>query len=291
MTESNFATPVSPSLESFAQQLGETTLQRAQSFKTTVLLGQRLVFKFPEQSHKTTDTDHKEMHVLQLLAERLSTVWKRVVPCFVAAHEVEGVGLVQAHTRLEGEHPKRVTDQLASELGHFLRALHSIGNWVALIEFEGDKGMSFRDYLRTASEKFATKLDGNVDAKDWQLVRQAVARTKEAAEQLGSDPPLVLVHKDLHLGNLLVDANGRLSGVIDWAAAQTAPREWEFSILRQRLPNDWKTIINSYEGQLDIKLIDICGLIQSLRFWKSFPHQSSFVAQQRDHIKDILTNA
>ena len=86
----------------------------------------------------------------------------------------------------------------------------------------------------------------------------------------------------------LLEENGKLSGIIDWDSAQTGPKEWEFAILRQRIPKWWKKIKDSSLENINEDFVDCCGLIQSLRFWKSFPEQEDFADKQRKYIQEIL---
>lgn len=271
----------------YAQELGEDSIRAHQSFKTTVFVGDKVVFKLAELGKPKTSIA-KESHVLKLLRNGLDDHWRSLVPQVIGTREIDGVGLVQAQTRLKGQRPRKSTGDLLKSLGRFLFALHDIGSWSHLDEFEGNEPQSFAGYLVAASQKFLTRLRDKVGEEDWELLQSTAIHLETAAKSLKNEPRHVLVHKDLYLDNLLVNEVHELTGVLDWGAAQTAPKEWEFAILRQRMPEDWREIREAYGRVLDPHLLDLCGLVQSLRFWKSFPGQADFVAQQRDYIREIL---
>lgn len=275
-------------LRAYANGLGESSLKAAGSFKTKVFIGEKLVFKLSEQGRG----GKKEEYVLKLLSNKLSSRWRSIIPDIIEVKEIEGLGIIQVHTRLQGEHPKEMSEQLAMELGQFLSALHGIRSWDKITEFEGGEEISFTDYLHTAPKKFSARLEDVINANDSKLIAEAINSIEKYAEKISTEPKLVLIHKDIHLDNLLVGKDGELTGVIDWGAAQTGPKEWEFAILKQRIPEYWNQALKSYTGQpLDLELLDICGLIQSLRFWKSFPQDEPFVAQQREYIKMTLVSS
>ncbi len=280
-SEKASATP--PALKEFALTLKETALVPANSFKTQVYIGEKFIFRLPESD--------KEKYVLTILNEQLDPLSQHIIPKIITTTTLEELGEVHVYTKLLGTHPTAMTDSLASDLGKFLLHLHAVKNWDKVTEFEGGEEMDFAEYLKTSSTKYLKKLPVTLSSEDTALATRARDAVQEYAEHISTSPKLVLVHKDLHLDNLLTDDDSKLTGVIDWGASQTAPREWEFAILRQRIPEHWEKILESYgKENIDFKLMDICGLIQSLRFWKSFPQDIPFAEEQKDYIKKILNH-
>jgi len=278
-------TPIPLKLLTLSEEFGENSLVPADSFKTRVFLGEKFVFKVSEQNIE----DSKENKILGLLQARLSEDWKKVIPKVVETRYVEELGFVQVQERLVGAHPVLMNAVLAQDLGKFLKALHSSGTFEFINEFDEKPEISFNDYLRTGSLKFLSVLEKVVSNDDLLLLQNAVGRIKQYLGDSPTDPKLVLIHKDIHLQNLLVDENNNLTGVVDWGAAQTGPVEWEFAILLQRMPEYYNQILESYgESSLESTVLDVCGLIQSMRFWKSFPEDVVFVEEQRGYIKEIL---
>jgi aminoglycoside phosphotransferase (APT) family kinase protein len=197
---------------------------------------------------------------------------------------------VQAHSRLDGSAATHLSAPTATALGEFLADLHSIDSFDSLDEFDPrTERVGLADYLARYPSRFAEKLRPGLAPNDRWLVEAATAFISRRITRLPPGPPLVLLHKDLHPANILL-SDERLTGVVDWEACQTGPREWEFAILRQRFPGTWDVMARAYGRPLDPDLLDVFGVLQSLRFWKSFPHHDAFAREQREHISWILSN-
>jgi aminoglycoside phosphotransferase (APT) family kinase protein len=279
-------TGIPKQLAQLAESYGEPSLHASGGVKSVVAIGEHYVFKVVEAG-KQADADHKEQRVLDTLTQRLAPWAQALVPRAVAGTFVEGLGFVEVHTRLEGSTPNLASDELCMALGKFLRALHDCSSFEAVSEFEGEQHRAFLDYLVDSADKFQAKLDGLVGREDERLVQEAVDLVRDYAGRSPTPPPLVLVHKDLSLRNLLVSGT-RLTGVIDWAAAQTAPREWEFAILQQRFGPARDVIQGAYGLPLEPELLRVCGALQAIRFWKSFVHDEAFVQDQRSFLRRVL---
>lgn len=231
----------------------------------------------------------KERIALETVVDVLPASARHLVPRVAMVGKPEGgLGQVTAYSRLPGFHPQTIDSQVASDLGGFLRDLHDASSQRGIHEFENiDSALSFHDYVPSAIEKYVGKLFKRVDDPDHISIATKAANQAVAMLESAAAPELVLIHKDIHARNLLC-SDGRLSGIIDWEACQSGPREWEFAILRQRFPESWQRVRSAYGLELDRKVMDIAGLVQSLRFWKSFPHDPVFVRSQRDYISGIL---
>jgi serine/threonine protein kinase len=277
----------SQSLIDFAKEFGENNIASAESYKTRVFIGDKHVFKFPEHGAEGS----KEEVVLKILNEKLPEKWRSVVSQVVKSKDIEDIGLIQVQTKLVGTHSKLVSTKLAQDLGQFLSSLHGMATWEKITEFEGKEDISFNEYLRIAPEKFLAKLDEYIDTDDKNLILKAIAFIQSYLSTSPAEPEMVLVHKDISLDNLLTTSDGGLSGIIDWGASQTAPKEWEFSIIKQRMPESFDAIMLAYgKTEVNQQLFKICGLVQSIRFWKSFPGDQLFASQQRNYIKSLLAD-
>jgi aminoglycoside phosphotransferase (APT) family kinase protein len=265
---------------------GEQSLRPAGGVKSAVAIGEHYVFKVVEAG-KSSAADLKEQRVLHLLAQRLPDRARALVPRAVGSASVDGLGVVEVHQRLPGEAPRTPTDALCASLGTFLRDLHDCASYPDVTEFEGERPRPFAEYLTASAAKFRAKLSGVVGAADLRLVDAAVDVVTGYAQQAGEPPELVVVHKDLGLPNLLASAGG-LSGVVDWAAAQTAPREWEMAVVQQRFGEASQAVFRSYGRGLDPELLRVCAALQAIRFWKSFVDNAQFVEQQRALLRRVL---
>lgn len=123
---------------------------------------------------------------------------------------------------------------LVLQLAEVMRALHEEA-FPACGGFEAGAlvpASSWRAYLshRFQRRLLRVKMLPNAD-RDLMRALDACWRRHEPALQ---DRPPVLVHRDLHFGNLLVE-NHRISGVLDFEAAVAGPAEYELDQLRRFL--------------------------------------------------------
>jgi aminoglycoside phosphotransferase (APT) family kinase protein len=109
-------------------------------------------------------------------------------------------------------------DQLAADLGRFLRCLHELRPSIATslaVDPMGRADMTARiPWTRAALSDAASLWDGGRSATD----------VLSAAENLPPDGDLVVVHGDLNVRHALVSTSGGLAGVIDWGDMCRAPR-------------------------------------------------------------------
>lgn len=182
-----------------------------------------------------------------------------------------------------------MSKELTHDLGKFLRSLHDFSMQNGMHEFEDiGNSLSFHEYISKVTKKYLFKLRQAVKNREHlSIAETAVVQISRLLQEV-TEPELVILHKDIHFGNLLMSDGGHLSGVVDWETSQSGPREWEFAILRQRFPEVWQDIVRVYDHNLDYKIMNLVGLVQSLRFWKSFPEDLVFAQSQIDYILKIL---
>ncbi len=80
-----------------------------------------------------------------------------------------------------------------------------------------------------------------------------IRRTEEIVSEIGGDIPIVLAHRDLHPGNILVSRRGNVSGLVDWG--ESSQRNLPFF--------DWYYFLVSYLSRLT-KLLDFDRPVDSL---------------------------
>ena len=99
---------------------------------------------------------------------------------------------------------------LAADVAAFVRALHRVDlPDQPRARSRGGRLQPMADHVRAGIRRLAGELD----------VDRALAVWEEALAADQWTPPYVWVHADLLPGNVLVGADGRLAGVIDWSAA------------------------------------------------------------------------
>ena len=272
-----------------ASKLKDTPPVRSKhGFDASTFIGDQYVYKaYPAIGGRHSGEFRKEPRVIGMLNERLSSEFLNLVPkeCFVV--ELESVN-VAVQTRLVGESGLPMGRETAIQLSCFLSKLHEIELGNLIDEFEEDRPpVDFIEYVSTAPAKFVAKIMPTCDSSDASLLEQCLEEIRACIESAQPTKPYVLLHKDITVLNIL-QKDGDLSGVVDWSAAQSGPPEWEMGIVRQRLPEMWHTILGAYDKFLDRQLMKLCGLVQSLRFWKSYPTDNRFSEDQRRNIVALL---
>jgi aminoglycoside phosphotransferase (APT) family kinase protein len=134
--------------------------------------------------------------------------------------------------------------QLADDLGTFLRCLHglSVPELDALpLDPMGCADMAIRvPRTRTAPDE--------VDPSG--TLTNCAADILTAAETLPVAEESALVHGDLHLRHTLIDAAGRLSGVIDWGDMCRAPAAVDLSLHWSLFPPAAREIFRAAYGAI-----------------------------------------
>jgi aminoglycoside phosphotransferase (APT) family kinase protein len=274
------------SLEALAARLGEIEFERFenQGFVSQIFASANYIAKVRSvDGQQHMEGFRKEERILREL-DRLGI---ELVPRWVATEVIDGDWFVQVQTRLRGSPPKKLDIRFCRDLGEFLSRVHSAETYSGMREFDAadEQVEQFSDYVRARVGKFARRIYPHAQEAH-QLLDRAVEFVHRKADL---NPRYVLVHKDIYEPNILVDHECSLQGVVDWDAAQTAPPEWEFAIIRQRWPDHWTHVRDHYRAyDLDLDLMNLCAVVQALRFWKSFPDDRAFATQQYNTIRSIL---
>jgi hypothetical protein len=270
-------------LAEVAAELNDQILSLATGFSGSALLGKSYVYR-----------------IVNVPATKGSIVsdWLRLaaspaeskVPRSVLHRPLDEGQFLSVETKLPGTHPATLQPRTVKHLLAFLVELHSLPVPQVIDQFEGERlpAVRFWDWLASCVDSYGRKLArAGLDAEDLELVMRAGAHVDNFATAQSSVPEFRLLHKDIHPANLLVEGS-ELLGVIDWDAAMLGPIEWELAIFRQRFPERRDLIASEYTRSIDEDLLKACGLVQALRFWKSFPAQVDFVSEQRKFITELL---
>lgn len=253
-----------------------------------VLIGRSFVYKFRDlELGVVTSKTRKEAVVLSLLSKLDLKDLKFPGLIFEAIIQNERYVLVQE--RIRGNFPSRLDSEISKKLVSSLKSLHSFQFPPIVDEFEGGMKIMITDYFNSKPMVFAKKLDPYINKKDRLIVTKALEYIEKNILHLPEFRSFSLIHKDMSCNNIIVDEKDEIC-LIDWETAQTSPKEWELAILRQRFSKKWPQIRTMYCDNIDVNqnVIDICGVIQALRFWKSFPRDLNFVRQQRAAISKIV---
>lgn len=278
-------------IKSVASELDDFLIKKAENnFSNEVFIGEKYIYKVTVADYKLEKGDHlKEAKVFKILNTFLNEKWNIVVPNLISKKLINDKTYLQVHSKLKGQHPTYLSNLTVKNLAIFLSELHKINHFKGIDEFEDNhqNAVPFSHYVEKSTLKYHDKLKKNVDNNDLKLIQSAIKFIEKSNTSALNSLELVLVHKDIYKENILV-SNNDLSGVIDWEASQIAPKEWELAIIMQRYPEHWDFFLNNYSHKFDFNILKLCGLVQSLRFWKSFPTHTKFVEDQKEFIKKLL---
>ena len=150
---------------------------------------------------------------------------------------VEGAGL---------KHPRRgaAREGLCADLGRFLSALHAVPAEVAT-----DAGVPSVDLW---AERYRGLIDEALPSLP-PASRRWLATLGEEFGRIGTRAaPRVLTHGDIQGGNLLVDAEGTLTGIIDFGNAAVADPALDFAgVLNDLGWRDLERVWAHYDGLVD----------------------------------------
>ena len=182
------------------------------------------------QRHVAVPLFEREHVLLERLAQRLPLP----IPCPTYIGEVtETVPLPWfAYPLLNGEEvavqpmSRAARVELGTTIGGFLRTLHDPAT-LAAVDPRGDLPLDpgRRANMTSVDDRLATGIT-HAAAAGFTLTaveQAAMADVRAAAMAADADPTPVLVHGDLHVRHVLVDAPGAVTGVIDWGDACRAP--------------------------------------------------------------------
>lgn len=237
----------------FAELSGAPVEPLATGWDNTVyLVGGEWVFRFPRRAMALPGVE-REIAILPSLAPRLPLPIP--VPELIAGPSRDypwpfwGARLIAGRELAETGLPDTERLRAAACLGEFLRALHDPG----LVAVVGDLP---RDPMRRADpgvrapmarERLARLGRHDVWDRD-----PAVERLLTEAERLGPPPGAVSVsHGDLHSRHLLVDEEGRATGVIDWGDLCLADPAVDLSLAYGGFAGHTRAALLSAYGSID----------------------------------------
>jgi aminoglycoside phosphotransferase (APT) family kinase protein len=209
-------------------QLDLTSLDRiGEGWDNTVwATADGIAFRFPRREIAVLGV-RREMAVLPLLAPRLPAAIPDAAYRAAASDRFPwpwfGSRLIDGREIAVAGLDEDDRDELAADLGHFLRSLHALRLPAAAqlaIDPMGRGDMAqrvprARDALTAVSSIWAGQTPAG---------RARAEVVLAEAEGLAPPAESVLVHGDLNLRHVLVSESGRLSGVIDWGDLARGPR-------------------------------------------------------------------
>lgn len=267
-----------------AQELGDVlTGKTIQGGHATVYFGKKFVYKITEKK-----VMEKSSRINAILASTNDSMLGSYVPKTVLFKDI-GARCLVAEEMKTGHHPKKITGELLSSVNDVLKLVHKIDIEQVLTNFEGDSepASDYWNIQLNQARKFESKLVSSLTLKDTDkiLIDLCLDAIDKISARQHNPPRLVMIYKDVHPPNILVDSTEKLNAIIDWDSAMSGPVELEYAVLWHRYPELWPFIKPS---TLDKDTFIVTGLVQGLRFWKSFTKDSKYSDMQREALRRTL---
>jgi len=222
-------------------------------YGTWVFIGNETVIKIDPEVGRPERFSH-ELAVSQMEIPNVAT------PRVLETGALEGRAWVIL-TRLEGSSGYNVWPGLDSDAKRnlTLQLAEALGN---LQKFTPDESMlhaetsDWAQHIRQSFNQSLRAVDAVVPGR---VLTQSQGAFAEWAEAL-VERPRVLCHGDLWLGNILVDHQGGLSGIIDFDRMALAPADYELGMLLRFWRYPWNFVPEQleavYNDPLDIDLME-----------------------------------
>jgi aminoglycoside phosphotransferase (APT) family kinase protein len=220
---------------------------------TAYRVNETLVFRFPRRTWAAQLLEN-EARIMPQLAPHLPL--PVTAPSCVAPADAEypflfaGYPLIPGVTACRTEWSDANRAALAKPLAAFLRRLHTI----PITEEDLKRGpidpfqkANLPKRLGYARERLAglTERGGPLP------MPEVVAAMERLQYTPGLSGPLCWVHGDFYLRHLIVDANRRLAGVIDWGDVCLADPALDLSIVFSFLPPESRPVFEAAYGEID----------------------------------------
>jgi aminoglycoside phosphotransferase (APT) family kinase protein len=217
---------------------------------TVFLVGAEYVFRFPrrEVAIKRLMMEGK---ILPKLKDYVSIAYS--LPMFFGEGDYEYPAPFQGYPYLSGEFPIGLTDKQralsATTLAQFLKSLHAFPVKIAQ---ENGVQHDHRDMTDIAMRKekmhkFISDLALHFCEEDYRTISNYLEqlRTERVKQKY------VFLHGDLHFKNMLVDDNGRISGIIDWGDINIGHPACDLNVVYSFLPPDARSGFFKEYGDVD----------------------------------------
>jgi aminoglycoside phosphotransferase len=221
-------------------------------YGTWVFIGNETVIKIDPEVGRSERFSHElavsAMELPGIATPRVLETGTLEGRAWVIMTRLEGSSGYNVWPGLDHDARQKFTNQLAVALGH-------------LQKFVPDESMlhaetqDWSKHIRQSFNRALRAVDAIVPGRVLTQSQGAFAQWAEALE----DRPRVLCHGDLWLGNVLVDHQSRLSGILDFDRMALAPADYELDMLLRFWRYPWNFVPEqleaTYDDPLDIELL------------------------------------
>lgn len=219
-------------------QLASKTIQKiGHGWDNTVFrVGKEYIFRFPRRKIAINGL-RMEGRILPKLIDYISIPYS--VPLFFGESHFDYPSPFLGYTYLPGRFPIGLTDeQRASSttaLAQFLKSLHTFPVQIAMENRIQCDHRNITDIAlrKEKMQRFISDISPHLSKEEYDALLNYLGQLKtERMEQKN-----VLLHGDLHFKNMLVDKNGKVSGIIDWGDVNIGHPALDLNIVYSFLPH------------------------------------------------------
>ena len=157
-------------------------------------------------------------------------------------------------------------DAIATKLAAFLNELHAIKP-CEIFETKQECINELNDKLCKAIESVAHLLNETQIAKALELI--------EKYKQIVRSRDFCITHGDMHEGNFILNDDNELVGVIDFGNIGISLPEEDFIFLSGDKENKWSKLYENYNGNMNIKTLDLFNFIRKIRAFRGAIRQGA----------------
>ncbi len=241
-----------------ANKLG-STVDYGFGYGTWVFIGNETVIKIDPEVGRSERFSHElavsQMKIPDVATPKVLETGALEGRAWVILKRLEGSSGYNVWPDLDQVGRSKLTSQLVTALAHMQK-------------FEPDESMlhaetaNWSQHIRQSFNRALRAVDAIVPGRVLTSSQSAFAQWAEALE----DRPRVLCHGDLWFGNILVDNDGGLTGILDFDRMALAPADYELDMLLRFWRYPWNFVPEqleaTYEEPLDIALmkpfVDLC---------------------------------
>ncbi|HIF72161.1 MAG TPA: aminoglycoside phosphotransferase family protein [Dehalococcoidia bacterium] len=221
-------------------------------YGTWVFIGNETVIKIDPEVGRPERFSHElavsQMEIPNVATPNVLETGALEGRAWVIFNRLEGSSGYNVWPGLDSVGRSKLTSQLTTALGHMQL-------------FTPDEGMlhaetkDWAQHIRTSFNRALRAVDAVVPGRILTSSQGAFAQWAEALV----DRPRVLCHGDLWFGNILVDNDGGLAGILDFDRMALAPADYELDMLLRFWRYPWNFVPEQleavYDDPLDIELM------------------------------------
>lgn len=217
---------------------------------TVFLVGSEYAFRFPRRE-VAINSLRMEGKILPKLKNYFSIAYS--IPLFFGEGDYNYPAPFLGYPYLSGEFPIGLTDKQralsATTLAQFLKSLHAFPVQIAQ---ENGAQYDHRNLTDIAMRKkkihkFISDLALHFSEEEY----HAISNYLEQLRTERVNQKYVFLHGDLHFKNILVDENGRVSGIIDWGDINIGHPACDLNVVYSFLPPDARSDFFKEYGDVD----------------------------------------